>query len=64
MIDFGSFRDSNSYIDGSKAWYDGKSDEDNPYEKGSEEYNLWLAGWSDADYWNKYLRGKDETGKH
>jgi ribosome modulation factor len=40
----------NEYDEGYKAYEDGKSDVDNPYDSSSQKnaWNLWLLGYRDA----------------
>lgn len=37
-------------INGSNAFSSGKTQRDNPYEAGTEEHAIWLAGWEAADF--------------
>ena len=48
MKTFNNFDVQKIYDDGFSAYYNNHSDLDNPYEDDSEEYMIWLEGWTDA----------------
>lgn len=42
---------------GYKAYYDGKSEASNPYEKDSDNYKLWRRGYLNARLEHLYIYG-------
>jgi len=48
MIMFVENYETNEYKAGYKACVENKSSNQNPYEPGTPQHDLWLEGWSDA----------------
>ena len=42
------------YVEGHEAYRAGKPEDDNPYAKGTEEFDWWATGWADAQGLDSY----------
>jgi ribosome modulation factor len=54
------FVDNEPYSLGCDAFNDNKPEEENPYEKGTDEHLAWLEGWRDEKSTNDPLTDPDE----